>query len=124
MKSAQGSKPQWGSSYRLVAAEKWKVKSTAMGAAVTQALIDYASPQSGMKVLDLASGTGEPAIGLASRVGSDGQVTALDLSAELLLIAEERARQCGLQDFSTCEADAPGSPVRDRDLDLVTCRCG
>ncbi len=124
MKSAQDSKPQWGSSYRLVAAERWKAKSAAMGAAVTLALIDCASPQPGMKVLDLASGTGEPAIGLASRVKSEGHVTALDFSAELLLIAEERARQCGLQNFSTCQADAQSLPFPDRHFDLVTCRFG
>jgi ubiquinone/menaquinone biosynthesis C-methylase UbiE len=124
MKSVQDSTSQWGSSYRLVAAERWKAKSAAMGAAVTQALIDYASPQLDMKVLDLAGGTGEPAIGLASRVGSEGHVTALDLSAELLLIAEERARQRGLDNFSTCQADAQSLPFPDQSLDLVTCRFG
>ncbi|HTE90155.1 MAG TPA: class I SAM-dependent methyltransferase [Terriglobales bacterium] len=124
MKSAQDSKPQWGSSYRLVATEKWKVKSAAMGAAVTQALIDYASPQAGMQVLDLASGTGEPAISLASHVGSEGRVTALDLSAELLQIAEQRARQRGLDNFSTCQADAQSLPFPDQSFDLVTCRFG
>ena len=124
MKSAQDSKSQWGSSYRLVAAEKWKAKSAAMGAAVTQTLIDYASPQSGMKVLDLASGTGEPAIGLASHVGTEGHVTALDLSAELLLIAEQRARQRGLSNFSTCQGDAQSLPFPDQSFDLVTCRFG
>ncbi|MFZ0803470.1 MAG: hypothetical protein WAN70_15000, partial [Terriglobales bacterium] len=61
-------KPDWGSSYRLIAADKWKAKSAAMGRDVTQALVDYAQPGAGMKVLDLASGTGEPAISLASRV--------------------------------------------------------
>ena len=124
MKSAQDSTSQWGSSYRLVAAEKWKAKSAAMGAAVTQALIDYASPNAGMNVLDLASGTGEPAIGLASRVGSEGHVTALDLSAELLLIAEQRAHQRGLNNFSTCRADAQSLPFPDQSFDLVTCRFG
>ena len=124
MKSAQGSKPQWGSSYRLVAAEKWKAKSAAMGAGVTRALIDYASPQLGMHVLDLASGTGEPAIGLASLVGNEGHVTALDLSAELLLIAEERAQQRGLDNLSTCHADAQSLPFPDQSFDLVTCRFG
>ena len=124
MKSAQDSKPQWGSSYRLVAAEKWKAKSAAMGAAVTQALIEYASPHPGMKVLDLASGAGEPAIGLALHVGNEGHVTALDLSAELLLIAEQRARQRGLDNFSTCQADAQSSPFPDQSFDLVTCRFG
>jgi SAM-dependent methyltransferase len=124
MKSAQDSKSQWGSSYRLVAAEKWKAKSAAMGAAVTQALIDYASPKTGMKVLDVASGTGEPAIGLASRVGREGQVTALDLSAELLMIADGRARHRGLDNFSTCQADAQSLPFPDQAFDLVTCRFG
>jgi ubiquinone/menaquinone biosynthesis C-methylase UbiE len=124
MKPAQDSKSQWGSSYRLVAAEKWKAKSAAMGAAVTQALIDYASPQAGMHVLDLASGTGEPAIGLASVVGNEGHVTALDLSAELLLIAEQRARHRGLDNFSTCQADAQSLPFPDQSFDLVTCRFG
>jgi SAM-dependent methyltransferase len=124
MKSAQDSKSQWGSSYRLVAAEKWKAKSAAMGAAVTRALIDYASPQLGMHVLDLASGTGEPAIGLASVVGTEGHVTALDLSAELLLIAEQRARQRGLNNFSTCQADAQSLPFPNESFDLITCRFG
>jgi SAM-dependent methyltransferase len=124
MKSARDSKSQWGSSYRLVAAEKWKAKSAAMGAAVTQALIDNASPQLGMNVLDLASGTGEPAISLASLVGNEGHVTALDLSAELLLIADARARQRGLDNFSTCQADAQSLPFLDQHFDLVTCRFG
>jgi SAM-dependent methyltransferase len=95
-----------------------------MGVAVTQAVIGYALPQLGMKVLDLASGTGEPAISLASRVGSEGHVTALDLSAELLLIAEERARQRGLDNFSMCQADAQSLPFSDQSFDLVTCRFG
>jgi len=62
--------PSWGTSYRLVASEKWKAKSAAMGRAVTAALVDYARPKSGMRVLDLASGTGEPAISIAMLVGA------------------------------------------------------
>src|SRR6202022_2585261 len=62
----------WGSQYRLVASEKWKAKSAAMGQAVTDALVEYAQPKPGMRVLDLASGTGEPAVSLAMCVGSEG----------------------------------------------------
>ena len=58
---------------------------------MTSALVEYAQPRPGMKVLDLASGTGEPAISLALAVGEQGHVTALDLSADLLQIAEKRA---------------------------------
>jgi len=46
-----------------------------------------------MRVLDLASGTGEPAISLAMRVGEQGEVTALDVSAGLLEIAIEWGRR-------------------------------
>lgn len=115
---------QWGSSYRLIAAEKWKAKSAAMGSDVTQALVDYARPQPGMEVLDLASGTGEPAITLATRVGAAGHVTALDLSAELLEIAGERAEQRGLKNLTTRPADAHALPFPDASFDLATCRFG
>jgi SAM-dependent methyltransferase len=124
MTAIQDSKPQWGASYRLVAAEKWKAKSAAMGRPVTEALVEYAGPRPGMEVLDLASGTGEPAISLASRVGPDGHVAALDLSADLLKIAEERARQRGLTNFSARQADAHDLPFPDASFDLVTCRFG
>ena len=56
-----------GSSYRLIAADKWKAKSAAMGQSVTEALVAYSHPKPGMNVIDLASGTGEPAISLAMR---------------------------------------------------------
>jgi len=95
-----------------------------MGRDVTNTLVDYAGPQPGMKVLDLASGTGEPAITLASRVGSDGHITALDLSSELLEIASDRARQRGLTNISFREADAHQLPFPDHSFDLITSRFG
>jgi ubiquinone/menaquinone biosynthesis C-methylase UbiE len=115
---------KWSASYRLIAAEKWKAKSAAMGRGVTDALVQYANPQPGMKVLDLASGTGEPAISLASKVGDDGHVTALDLSAELLQIADQRAQARDLKNFSTRQADAQQLPFAAHSFDLITCRFG
>ena len=76
----------WGSSFRLVAAEKWKAKSAVLGSAVTEALIEYSCPTLVMRILDLATGTGEPGISLAQRV-HQGSVTAVDQSSELLDIA-------------------------------------
>jgi SAM-dependent methyltransferase len=116
--------PEWGTQYRLVASEKWKAKSAAMGRAVTEALVEYAAPRPGMRVLDLASGTGEPAISLAMRVGAQGQVTAVDLSADLLEVAKERARERGLQNFITQQADAHAIPFADSSFDLATSRFG
>ncbi len=114
----------WSSSYRLVAAEKWKAKSAMMGGAVTQALVEYSRPLPGMSVLDLASGTGEPAISLAERVGPQGSVAAVDQSSELLEIAAERARNKKLANLTTRQADAHTLPFADRNFDLATCRFG
>jgi ubiquinone/menaquinone biosynthesis C-methylase UbiE len=122
--SSQSSKPQWGDSYRLIASERWKAKSASMGRHVTQALVDYAQPRPGMNILDLASGTGEPAITLASLVGPEGHATALDISPELLEIADQRARERGLRNFSTRQADAHDLPFPEHSFDLVTSRFG
>jgi ubiquinone/menaquinone biosynthesis C-methylase UbiE len=124
MTSQPDSKPDWGNQYRLVASEKWKAKSAAMGQFVTDALVEYARPALGMQVLELASGTGEPAISIASRVGARGHVTALDLSADLLEIAMQRARARGLTNFATQQADAHSLPFSDNHFDLATSRFG
>jgi ubiquinone/menaquinone biosynthesis C-methylase UbiE len=114
----------WGSSFRLVAAEKWKAKSAALGNAVTEAIVEYSRPFPDMLVLDLASGTGEPGISLAQRVGPRGSVTAVDQSSDLLDIAAERARNKKLLNFTTQQADAHQLPFADQRFDLATCRFG
>ena len=124
MTSRSDSAPDWGNQYRLVASEKWKAKSAAMGQPVTDALVEYAQPAPGMRGLDLASGTGEPAISLASRVGEHGHVTALDLSPGLLEIAAQRAQARGLKNFTTQQADAHRLPFPEDSFDLATSRFG
>jgi SAM-dependent methyltransferase len=106
-----------------MAAEKWKAKSAVLGNAVTEALVEYSCPTPGMRVLDLASGTGEPGISLAQRV-PQGSVTAVDQSSELLDIAAERARNKKLSNFTTQQADAHRLPFADQSFDLATCRFG
>lgn len=95
-----------------------------MGGAVTEALVEYSHPRPGMSVLDLASGTGEPAITLAGLVGPRGSVTAVDQSSELLEIASERARNKHLTNLLTKQADAHTLPFAGRSFDLATCRFG
>jgi len=124
MNTKSDSKADWGNQYRLVASERWKSKSAAMGQPTTDALVEYARPALGMRVLDLASGTGEPAISLAACVGERGHVTALDLSADLLEIAAERARTRGLKNFTTQQADAHSLPFPENTFDLATSRFG
>jgi len=95
-----------------------------MGSALTDALVEYAAPRPGMNVLDLASGTGEPGISLAKWLGNEGNVTAVDLSADLLDLAAARARKKNLPNFFTRQADAHHLPFPDKSFDLATCRFG
>jgi SAM-dependent methyltransferase len=94
-----------------------------MGKAVTEALVEYSRPSLAMRIIDLASGTGEPGISLAQRV-PQGSVTAVDQSSELLEIAANRARDRNLPNFMTQQADAHHLPFADRSFDLATCRFG
>jgi ubiquinone/menaquinone biosynthesis C-methylase UbiE len=106
-----------------MAADKWKAKSAVLGSAVTEALVEYSRLLPAMRVLDLASGTGEPAISLAQRV-PQGSVTAVDQSSELLDIAAQRARDKNLLNFTIQQADAHQLPFADQSFDLATCRFG
>jgi SAM-dependent methyltransferase len=77
-----------------------------------------------MRVLDLASGSGEPALQIAAIVGPGGHVVATDLSAEMLEIARENAVRQELTNVSFQTADAERLPFADESFDAVTCRMG
>jgi ubiquinone/menaquinone biosynthesis C-methylase UbiE len=66
---------------------------------VSDKLVELAEIRAGQRILDIATGIGEPAITAGKIVGQKGHVTATDLSSEMLAIGEERARSLGLQDI-------------------------
>lgn len=114
----------WGSAFRLAASQKWRRQSAAMGAGVTQAIVQLAAARPSMQVLDLACGTGEPAISLASEVGPQGHVVGVDINSELLEVARGRARQRSLNNIEFRQADAHALPFSPANFDLVTSRFG
>jgi ubiquinone/menaquinone biosynthesis C-methylase UbiE len=76
---------------------------------VSDRLIELADVESGQKVLDVATGIGEPAISAAKVAGKSGHITATDISSEMLAIAEERAKSMGLHeimDFKQSDAES------------------
>ena len=64
-------------------------------APLSERMLALAKLGPGMRVLDLATGRGEPAISAAHRVGPTGAVFGVDLSAAMLEIARERAAREG-----------------------------
>jgi len=77
-----------------------------------------------MAVLDVASGSGEPAISLARAVGPQGRVTATDLVDGRVAIAAQNAREAGMANLYFRQADVHSLPFADQTFDLVTCRFG
>jgi ubiquinone/menaquinone biosynthesis C-methylase UbiE len=67
---------------------------------VSRRLVELAEIESGSRVLDIATGIGEPAITAAKIVGSDrnGHVLATDISPQMLSIARQRAASLDLLD--------------------------
>jgi SAM-dependent methyltransferase len=91
---------------------------------LNQPLLDAVGIERGQRVLDLASGAGEPALSIARRVGPDGRVTATDLVAEMLAGARRRAAAEGLANIELQVADMEALPFADATFDRVTCRFG
>ena len=75
-------------------------------------------------MLDLATGTGEPALTIAGIVGPSGRVTASDLGSGMLGYAASRARERALANITFEVADAHDLPFGDSLFDRVTCRWG
>jgi SAM-dependent methyltransferase len=109
---------------RVAAWRKWSPQFAIFLREATDVLVEAAHVQPGMQVLDVASGTGEPALTLAENVGPTGHVTATDLGSGMLAIAEENAHTTGLANMTFRQADVHQLPFADQQFDLVSCRFG
>jgi SAM-dependent methyltransferase len=86
-------------------------------------LIQFANPQSGERVLDVACGTGIVARQIARSVDSRGRVTGLDLDPDKIIVARAAAEREGLAiEWHTSPAER--LPFADGDFDLVVCQFG
>jgi ubiquinone/menaquinone biosynthesis C-methylase UbiE len=77
----------------------------------------------GSRVLDIAAGTGDPGLTLASRRRAI-EVTALDASEGMLRIARDKAKALELTNFQTVVGDACALDFADQSFDAVSCRLG
>jgi ubiquinone/menaquinone biosynthesis C-methylase UbiE len=114
----------WNAYARVHASQRWRQLSAAMGRHVTYAIVEEAQVGPGMRVLDVASGTGEPAITVARLLAGTGSVVASDVSPQALAVGEQRAQQHGLTNLSFVPADAHRLPFPDASFDRVTSRLG
>jgi demethylmenaquinone methyltransferase / 2-methoxy-6-polyprenyl-1,4-benzoquinol methylase len=81
--------------------------------------IRQAGLRPGMRVLDVAGGTGDLTLAMAREVGQAGQVVLTDINAEMLLAGRDRLLDRGLL-VPAVRCDAEQLPFRDRCFDVVT----
>jgi len=89
-------------------------------ASVAPRLVELAGIEAGMRVLDVACGTGVVAL-TAARLGA--HVTGVDLTPKLIERARENAEIMGL-DVTWIEGDAEALPVEDAAFDVVVSQFG
>jgi len=105
--------------------QKWWKTSEAAGRNVSRRLIELAEIKRGYRVLDIATGIGEPSITAAHQVGKSGHVVATDISPEMLFIAKDRAISLGLQEvIEFKEGDTETIDLPTSTFDAALCRFG
>ena len=90
----------------------------------TRVMLDLAAIGPGDRVLDLATGAGEPALTIAERVGPTGYVLATDIAPNILAFAAQAAADRGLTNLETRVMDGEHLELADDSFDVVTSRVG
>jgi enediyne biosynthesis protein CalE5 len=91
---------------------------------VSERMMELAAIQPGQRVLDVATGGGEPAITAAQRVGPSGHVIASDLSPQMVALGRERVAELGLHNIDVREMDAETPDLPENSFEIVLCRFG
>ncbi|MBK7851635.1 MAG: class I SAM-dependent methyltransferase [Bacteroidetes bacterium] len=86
-------------------------------------IIRLLHPKNDDTILDIAAGTGEPGLTIASMMNG-GKVIITDLSEEMLTIARENAERRGINNIETRVCDVCELPFSDNTFDAISCRFG
>jgi len=86
-------------------------------------IIRLLNPQETAIVLDIAAGTGEPGLTIATKVKA-GKVVITDLAEDMLAIARDNATQRGITNIETVACDVCELPFADNSFDAISCRFG
>ena len=103
--------------------EKWNSVIMDQLGPVGAAMIDCLDITDDQQHLDIASGTGEPALSIA-KLAPNGRVVLTDLVPEMLDIAARRARAQGITNIETKVCSADDLPFGDATFDGVSVRFG
>ncbi|MGQ0667327.1 MAG: methyltransferase domain-containing protein [Nitrospiraceae bacterium] len=102
--------------------EKWDRFFDEQMAFLNHRLVADARLRSGLRVLDLGSGTGYPALLAAQTVGSGGTVIGIDLAEQMLKTAQRKASSLRLSNVTFRTGDVTTLPFEAASFDAITSR--
>ncbi len=102
--------------------EKWDRFFDEQMAFLNHRLVADARLRTGLRVLDLGSGTGYPALLAAQTVGPTGSVTGLDLAEQMLDVARRKASSLKLGNVTFRTGDVTKLPFEAASFDAITSR--
>ncbi|MEM9682076.1 MAG: methyltransferase domain-containing protein [Pseudomonadota bacterium] len=91
---------------------------------VSDLMVERAKIGPGARVVDVATGLGEPALTAAKAVGPTGHVLATDLSEDMMAFAARRAEENGLTNIEFKVMNANEPDLATDAYDAVLCRWG
>ena len=94
------------------------------GEVISERLIALAHVKTGQRVLDVATGVGDPALTAARAVGTSGSVVGVDHAPQMLEMARQRATAAGLSNVTFLEGDAQTLDLPPQSFDAVLSRWG
>jgi ubiquinone/menaquinone biosynthesis C-methylase UbiE len=83
---------------------------------VTDALLGFAPPRAGERVVDIGCGFGAPTLEFARGVGPSGRVVGFDISGPMLAEGERRVRAAGLANVDWRQVDPATAALDEYDL--------
>ena len=102
--------------------EKWDRFFDEQMAFLNHRLVADARLRSGLRVLDLGSGTGYPALLAGQTVGSGGAVIGIDLAEQMLNTAQRKASALRLSNVTFRTGDVTTLPFEAASFDAITSR--
>ncbi len=87
-------------------------------------MIELADLQPGARVLDIATGSGDPAIAAAVTVGERGRVVGIDTAEAVLAFGRERAAAANLENLTFLQMDAESLTFPPASFDSIFCKFG
>ena len=103
--------------------QKWDCLMMGFSKPMGNEIVRLLNPKEADVVLDIASGTGEPGLTIATKL-TGGKVVISDLSENMIKISQENAVRRGIKNIETVVCDVCELPFADNTFDAISCRFG